>query len=149
MIMRKPYYVPEGIRITQYLLNLQNETRTFGLVVDEYGDFKGLVTPEEVLEEIVGEFISNIPGSIEDIQPQDDGSYLVKGSSNMRDLNRRMLWTLDTAAKRLKNAQRTDSATPGSAPRAGHQVAFGWISNRSVEDTRYGGGHCSHPTYNK
>ncbi len=94
MIMRKPYYVPEGTRITQYLLNLQNEPRTFGLVVDEYGDFKGLVTLEEVLQEIVGEFTSNNPGSFDDIQLQDDGSYLVKGSSNIRDLNRRMLWTL-------------------------------------------------------
>jgi len=94
MIMRKPYYVAEGTRITQYLLNLQNEPRIFGLVVDEYGDFKGLVTLEEVLQEIVGEFTSNIPGSFDDIQLQDDGSYLVKGSSNIRDLNRRMLWTL-------------------------------------------------------
>ena len=93
-IMREPYFVPEGTKITQHLLNLQNKRRSFGLVVDEYGDFKGLVTVEEVLEEIVGEFTAHIPGLSEDIQRQDDGTYLVRGHANIRELNRRMEWSL-------------------------------------------------------
>lgn len=93
-MMRKPYYVPEGTRITQHLLNLQNKRRTFALVVDEYGDFKGLVTLEEILEEIIGDFTTDIPGLSDDVQLQGDGTYLVRGSANIRDLNRRMAWSL-------------------------------------------------------
>lgn len=93
-IMRSPYFVPEGTKITQHLLNLQDKGQPFGLVVDEYGDFKGLVTVEEILEEIVGEFATSVPGLSEDVQKQDDGSYLVRGSANVRELNRRMQWTL-------------------------------------------------------
>ena len=93
-IMRKPYFVPEGTKITRHLLDLQNKRRTLSLVVDEYGDIKGLVTMEEVLEEIVGEFTANIPGFSDEIQAQPDGSYLVRGNANIRELNRRMAWAL-------------------------------------------------------
>ena len=72
-------------------------------MVDEYGYFKGLVTVVEILEEIVGEFTSNVPGLSEDIQPQDDGSYLVKGSANIRDLNRRMSWRLPQSGPKTVN----------------------------------------------
>jgi Mg2+/Co2+ transporter CorB len=102
-MMFKPYYVPEGTKITQHLLNLQNKRRTFSLVVDEYGDFKGLVTVEEVLEEIIGEFTENIPGLSDDVQPQTDGSYLVRGGSNIRDLNRRMGWALPQSGPKTLN----------------------------------------------
>jgi len=101
--MRAPYFVPEGTRITQHLLALQNKRRSFGLVVDEYGDFKGLVTVVEILEEIVGEFSSNVHGLSEDIQPQDDGSYLVRGNANIRDLNRRMTWHLPQSGPKTIN----------------------------------------------
>ena len=102
-ILRKPHYVPEGTKITQHLLNLQNKRRTFSLVVDEYGDFKGLVTVEEVLEEIIGEFTVNVPGLSEDVRKQRDGSYLVRGSSNIRDLNRRMSWKLPLEGPKTLN----------------------------------------------
>ncbi|MGI9242631.1 MAG: transporter associated domain-containing protein, partial [Verrucomicrobiales bacterium] len=93
-IARPPYFVPEGTKITQHLLNLQKEREKFGLVVDEYGDFMGLVTVEEILEEIVGEFTSSLPGVSEELRPQADGAFLVKGNANIRDLNRRMGWDL-------------------------------------------------------
>lgn len=93
-IIRTPYFVPEGTKITQHLLNLQSKRRTFGLVVDEYGDIKGLVTLEEILEEIVGEFTASIPGFSEEVQAQVDGSFLVRGNANVRELNRRMQWNL-------------------------------------------------------
>jgi len=93
-LIRDPYFIPEGSRITQQLLNLQRERRRFGLVVDEYGDLKGLVTVEEILEEIVGEFTANVPGLDAGTHPQADGSYLVRGSANVRELNRKLDWNL-------------------------------------------------------
>ncbi len=102
-IMREPYFVPEGTKITQHLLNLQNKRRTLSLVVDEYGDIKGLVTLEEVLEEIVGEFTANIPSFSDEIQAQPDGSYLVRGNANIRELNRRMTWTLPQEGPKTLN----------------------------------------------
>ena len=102
-LMRQPYFVPEGTKITQHLLNLQNNRRSVGLVVDEYGDFKGLVTVEEILEEIVGEFTSNIPGLSDEIQPQKDGSYLLRGTTNIRELNRRLSWHLPQSGPKTVN----------------------------------------------
>ena len=102
-IIREPYFVPEGTKITQHLLNLQSKRRTFGLVVDEYGDIKGLVTLVEVLEEIVGDFTANIPGFSDEIQAQKDGSYLVRGNVNIRELNRRTAWTLPQEGPKTLN----------------------------------------------
>jgi len=102
-IMREPYFVPVGTPITQQLLNFQDARRRFGLVVDEYGDLRGLVTVEEILEEIVGEFTDTVPGLDEDLYPQSDGSYLVRGSANVRDLNRRMQWNLPTDGPKTLN----------------------------------------------
>ncbi len=93
-IMREPYFVPESSSLTQQLLNLQEERRRLGLVVDEYGDIKGLVTLEEILEEIVGEFTDHAPRLAEDVHAQPDGSFLIRGSANIRDLNRKMNWEL-------------------------------------------------------
>ncbi len=102
-IMREPYFIPAGSPITQQLLNLQAARRRFGLVVDEYGDVKGLVTVEEILEEIVGEFTGSIPGLSEDVYPQEDGSFLVRGNANIRDLNRKMNWNLPVEGPKTLN----------------------------------------------
>ena len=102
-IIREPYFVPVGTTITQQLLNFQDARRRFGLVVDEYGDLRGLITMEEILEEIVGEFTDTVPGLDEDLYPQADGSYLVRGSANVRDLNRRMHWDLPTDGPKTLN----------------------------------------------
>lgn len=101
--MRKPYFVPEGSRITPQLLNLQAERRRFGLVVNEYGDIKGLVTVEEIVEEIVGEFTDDAPGTSDDAPLQDDGSYLVRGAANLRDLNRKFNLELPTSGAKTIN----------------------------------------------
>ncbi len=93
-IMRDPYFVPASSSLTQQLLNLQEERRRLGLVVDEYGDIKGLVTLEEILEEIVGEFTDHAPRLAEDVHAQPDGSFLIRGTANIRDLNRKMNWEL-------------------------------------------------------
>lgn len=90
----EPYYIPEGTPLATQLLNFKNSRRRIGLVVDEYGDLMGLVTLEEILEEIVGEFTTQSPGTQNDIFPQPDGSYLINGSANIRDLNRALGWHL-------------------------------------------------------
>ena len=92
--VREAYFVPETTPLNTQLLNFQQQERRIGLVVDEYGDVQGLVTLEDILEEIVGEFTSEAATTIKDIHPQEDGSYLVDGSATIRDLNRVMKWNL-------------------------------------------------------
>ena len=84
---RKPYFIPENTSLNHQLLNFQREKQRIGFAVDEYGDIQGLVTMEDILEEIVGEFTSDPAAQVEDITPQEDGSWLVDGSINIRTLN--------------------------------------------------------------
>nr|VFK13248.1 MAG: Mg2+ and Co2+ transporter CorB, contains DUF21, CBS pair, and CorC-HlyC domains [Candidatus Kentron sp. LPFa] len=90
---REPYFVPAATPLHTQLFNFQRQRQRMGLVVDEYGDIQGLVTLEDILEEIVGEFTTD-PISIPDVHPQTDGSYLIDGSATIRDLNRTMHWDL-------------------------------------------------------
>ena len=90
--IRDAYFVPENTPLNTQLLQFQRHKRRIGLVVDEYGDIVGLVTLEDILEEIVGEFTSEPVTSIKDVHPQPDGTYLVDGSANIRELNRSMKW---------------------------------------------------------
>jgi len=92
--IREPYFIPEGTPLNTQLLNFQRERRRIGLVVDEYGDFLGLITLEDILEEIVGEFTTDPSYIVKDVHPQGDGSYLVDGSASIRDLNRLLKWEL-------------------------------------------------------
>ncbi len=94
--LREPYFIPEGTPLTTQLLNFRRKKRRIGLVVDEYGDIQGLVTLEDILEEIVGEFTTDPGDRIREVHPQPDGTYLVDGSANIRDLNRIMHWDLPT-----------------------------------------------------
>lgn len=88
------YFVPENTPLNMQLLNFQKEKYRVGLVVDEYGDILGLVTLEDILEEIIGEFTSDVAALSKDVHPQADGSYLVDGSASIRELNRDMQWEL-------------------------------------------------------
>jgi len=92
--IREPYFIPEGTPLNTQLLNFQRERRRIGLVVDEYGDILGMVTLEDILEEIVGEFTTDPSYIVKDVHPQKDGSYLVDGSASIRDLNRLLKWDL-------------------------------------------------------
>lgn len=93
-VIRPPYFIPEGTPLNTQLLNFQRQKRRVGLVVDEYGDIRGLVTLEDILEEIVGEFTTDVSATIGEVHAQEDGSYLVDGSANIRALNRTMNWEL-------------------------------------------------------
>jgi Mg2+/Co2+ transporter CorB len=101
--IREAYFIPEGTNLNRLLLNFQREKRRIGLVVDEYGDIQGLVTLEDLLEEIVGEFTTD-PGSYSrDIQPQTDGSFVVDGSAHIREIDRALDWDLPTDGPRTIN----------------------------------------------
>jgi Mg2+/Co2+ transporter CorB len=92
--VRRPYFVPEGTALTQQLLEFQRRERRMGLVVDEYGDIQGLVTLDDILEEIVGEYTSESRAKSRDIRKLDDGNFLVDGAVALRALNRNMDWDL-------------------------------------------------------
>ena len=102
-MIREPYFVPENSSVTHALTNLQEQRRRFGIVVDEYGDIKGLITLELILEEVVGNFTSSVPGADDDITPELDGSYLVRGTSYLRDINRQLQWNLPTQEAKTVN----------------------------------------------
>ncbi|MDB6096071.1 MAG: HlyC/CorC family transporter [Francisellaceae bacterium] len=88
-VIDEPYFVPQGTSLHVQLRYFQQKKRRMGLVVDEYGDVLGLVTLEDILEEIVGEFTTDEDSdSTPDIFPQEDGSFLIDGSISIRDLNR-------------------------------------------------------------
>jgi Mg2+/Co2+ transporter CorB len=92
--IRRPYFIPEGTALTQQLLEFQRRERRMGLVVDEYGDIQGLVTLDDILEEIVGEYTAESRARTRDIRRLDDGNYLVDGRVTLRTLNRNMDWDL-------------------------------------------------------
>lgn len=94
---RDIYFIPEGTPLNVQLLKFQRRKERIGLVVDEYGDIQGLVTLEDILEEIVGDFTTSMaPPPSETVTKQPDGSYLVEGSANLRELNKEMDWHFPT-----------------------------------------------------
>jgi Mg2+/Co2+ transporter CorB len=92
--IRSPYFIPEGTTLTQQLLEFQARERRMGLVVDEYGDIQGMVTLDDILEEIVGEYTTEGRERSRYIRRLDDGNYLVHGAASVRMLNRRTGWNL-------------------------------------------------------
>lgn len=94
--MEKPYFIPESTPLHTQLLNFQKKKKPLAVVVDEYGEVLGLVALEDILEEIVGEFTSNMAETIESIFPQHDGSYIIDGTESIRDINKSLEWSLPT-----------------------------------------------------
>lgn len=102
-LVREPLFIPENTPLNRQLLNFQRERRRVGLVVDEYGDIQGLVTLEDILEEVVGEFTTDPSSAITDYTRQADGTYLVDGTANIRDLNRALDMELPTDGPKTLN----------------------------------------------
>lgn len=94
--VRKPYFVPEGTPLTKQMLEFQRVKRRVGMVVDEYGDIVGLVTLPDILEEIVGDFVSAPGQNTRRIQHNADGSLLIDGRTPLHNLNRHLGWELPT-----------------------------------------------------
>ena len=101
--LRSPYFIPEGTPLHTQLFNFQKQKRRMGIVVDEYGVMQGIVTLEDLLEEIVGEFTSNLSTDTEDITHQSDGSFVIDGTTTIRDINKTLKWELPTDGPKTLN----------------------------------------------
>lgn len=102
-LTREAYFVPEGTPLYRQLLHFQQQHRRAALVVDEYGDVQGLITTEDILREIVGEFdAESVPEDIGIIEENSDG-YVIDASANVRQLNRVMNWNLPTDGPKTLN----------------------------------------------
>ena len=92
--IREAYFIPEKAQLSQQLIYFQHKNEQMGLVVDEYGDILGLITMQDVLEEIVGQFAGNMAPAAQMLEKQADGSYLINARIGLRDLNRLLGWNL-------------------------------------------------------
>jgi Mg2+/Co2+ transporter CorB len=102
-LIEEPYFIPEGTPLNRQLLHFQRNGQRTALVVDEYGDIQGLVTLEDILEEIVGE-LSDVTPLYSDVETESmTGSFLVNASANVRALNRMMNWELPTDGAKTLN----------------------------------------------
>ncbi len=132
-LVRDPYFVPEGTPLNQQLLNFQDQKRRIGFVVDEYGDIQGLVTLEDILEEVVGEFTSDPATRVKNVYLDADGSVLVHGSVTVRSLNRSLSWKLPTGGPKTLNGLVMEQLQ--EMPKPGRKLSIG---NYQIEitDTR-------------
>jgi Mg2+/Co2+ transporter CorB len=94
--LEKPYYIPAGTPLMTQLLNFRQNKRRLALIVTEYGDIQGLITLEDILEEVVGDFTTDMANIAREIHPQEDGTSLVDGSVTLRELNRALNLNLST-----------------------------------------------------
>ncbi len=102
-LTRDGYFIPESTPLTTQLLNFRKNKRRIGFVVDEYGDIQGLVTIEDILEEIVGEFTTDPSALHQDFFQDADGSFLIDGSTHIRDINRNLSIVLPSEGPRTLN----------------------------------------------
>jgi Mg2+/Co2+ transporter CorB len=102
-LVDEPYFVPEGTPLSKQLIQFQRRQGRIALVVDEYGDIQGIVTLEDILEEIVGEFTTDPADEIADVIKDGASSWLVDGTANIREINRTQQWELPTDGPKTIN----------------------------------------------
>ncbi|MDH3274594.1 MAG: HlyC/CorC family transporter [Gammaproteobacteria bacterium] len=102
-LLEEPYFVPEGTPLSTQLVQFQRRRQRIALVVDEYGDIQGIVTLEDILEEIVGEFTTDPGDDVEDAIRDGADTWLVNGAANIRELNRAQDWSLPTDGPKTLN----------------------------------------------
>jgi Mg2+/Co2+ transporter CorB len=102
-VLSEPYFVPSGTPLYTQIQQFQENKERIGLIVDEYGEFKGLVTLEDILEEVIGDFTTQSPSRIGSYRQEADGSWLVDGSSSLRDLNKKLNLNLPLNGPRTLN----------------------------------------------
>ena len=104
----EPYFIPESTPLHTQLFNFQSKKLRMAMVVDEYGAVQGLVTLEDILEEIVGEITTDLATSNKEIHEQGDGIFLIDGSASIRDINRILSWDLDSSSAKTLNGLLTE-----------------------------------------
>lgn len=98
------YFIPNSTPLSIQLINFQQNKEKIGIIVDEYGEIQGLISVEDILEEIVGDFTTSMsPSLAEEVLPQSDGSILVDGSANIREINKAFDWYLPIDGPRTVN----------------------------------------------
>jgi Mg2+/Co2+ transporter CorB len=102
-VMSAPYFIPSGTPLFTQIQQFQENQQRIALVVDEYGEFKGLVTLEDILEEVIGDFTTQSPSRLGSYRQETDGSWLVDGSSTLRDLNKKLKLNFPTDGPRTLN----------------------------------------------
>ncbi|MCH8497119.1 MAG: HlyC/CorC family transporter [Marinobacter sp.] len=108
-LTREPYFIPESTPLHTQLINFQKAKRRIGIVVDEYGDVMGIATLEDILEEIVGEFTTDFSATSQDIIPQEDGTFIIDGSAQLRSINKTLGWKLPTDGPKTLNGLITEA----------------------------------------
>ncbi|BCU54525.1 membrane protein [Enterobacter kobei] len=118
------YYIPEGTPLSIQLVKFQRNKKKVGLVVNEYGDIQGLLTVEDILEEIVGDFTTSMsPTLAEEVTPQNDGSVIIDGTANVRELNKAFNWHLPEEEARTVNGMLLEALE--EIPAIGTRVRLG------------------------
>lgn len=133
-----PYYIPSGTPLYTQLQQFQKHHERIALVVDEYGEFRGLLTLEDILEEVVGEFTTQSPERTKDFHQSEDGSWLVDGSSQLRDINRKLKLLLPIDGPRTLNGlileHFEDIPEPGTSFKLGeHRLEIVDVQDRIVK----------------
>ncbi len=136
-----PYFIPKGTGLHKQLAQFQRHKRRMGLIVDEYGDIQGLLTLEDILEEIVGEFTTDPQTLGREVSPNADGSYLVDATASVRDLNKSLHWNLPTGGPKTLNGLILEALESmperGTALRiADYTIEIVQTSGRSVRTAR-------------
>lgn len=140
-IMAEPYFIPSGTPLYTQMQQFQEKQRRLALVVDEYGELKGLVTLEDILEEIIGDFTTQSPLHAAAYHQEEDGSWLVDGSSLLRDLNKRLELSFPLDGPRTLNGlvleHFEDIPEPGTSFRMGaHTLEIIQTQDRIVKSVR-------------
>ena len=140
--MREPYFIPAGTSLLAQMQLFQENQRRTGLVVDEYGELLGLVSLDDILEEIVGEFTTIAPGQLGTCRRQEDGSWLIDGASQLRDLNRKLKLDFPLGGPKTLNGlileHFEDIPEAGvSFKLAGHTLEILQTQDRSVKVVRF------------
>lgn len=102
-LTQETYFVPESTPLPTQLINFQKNKMRLGIVVDEYGVVIGLITLDDILEEIVGNFTTNLSEETTEVYPQEDGTYVLDGGISIRDINRALHWRLPTDGPKTLN----------------------------------------------
>lgn len=128
-----PYFVPEGTPLTTQLVQFRKRKRRVALVVDEYGDFVGIATLEDILEEIVGEFTTTDHDSreYEELYKQKDGSWIFPASSILREINAELEWDLPTTGPRTLNGLILEAI--GAIPESNASVQIGGFRFETIQ----------------
>lgn len=102
-MLTEPYFVPEGTPLSTQLVQFQRRGERIAMIVDEYGDIQGVVTLEDILEEIVGEFTTDPANDENDVVKDGPDTYIVNATANIRELNRSQDWELPTGGPKTLN----------------------------------------------